>query len=461
MLAPDDSPVHGRVDRDGRLIAADPALADLHARAGGEKGGPLAVPQLAALARLARRLAIPVSRTVLAADGDDDIDLWVQARPDEGGVALAIVGWTRNIAAAPLPSPNAAQREVDFVRADADWAWEVDASLRLVSLSSEGMAALVADGAGPALGDPITRLFVLEEAASGGLPLLDALAARTGFAEQVVTLRGTERRFRLAGTPLLDGHGRVIGFRGGGSDLDMASAALTEVQAPPTTPLSEDGSAFARQLDTALRGPLHRIVATAEEIREQDEGPVRADYNAYAGDIANAGRHLLGLIDDLVDLEAVERADLEVESEAIDMADLARRASGLLSVRADDKDMRIEQPDLAEALDAIGDFKRALQVLLNLIGNAVRYGPEGSTVRVSVEKRGDVAAAIVVDQGGGITPENRERVFEKFERLGAREPGSGLGLYISRRLARAMGGEIAIESGVGEGARFVFTLPAA
>lgn len=460
MLARDDSPVHGRVDREGRLVAADQALADLHARAGGEKGGPLAIPQLAGVARLARRLSIPIARAVLAADGDEDLDLWVRARPDEDGVAITIDGWTRNSAASPLAAPNADLREVDFVRAEADWIWEVDAALRLVSLSSEGMAALVADGAGPALGDPLTRIFLLEEAASGGLPLLDALAARSGFAEQRVTLRGTDRRFWLAGAPLLDRTGRIIGFRGGGSAFREEQAA-EPAPVPPPASLADGGSAFARRLDSALRNPIHRIVATAEQIREQDEGPVRADYNGYAGDIANAGRHLLGLIDDLVDLEAVERAGLEVESEAIDIADLARRAAGLLSVRADDKDMRIEQPELVEALDAIGDFKRSLQVLVNLIGNAVRYGPEGSTVRVSVEKRGDVAAAIVVDQGGGIAPENRERVFEKFERLGAREPGSGLGLYISRRLARAMGGDIEIESGPGEGARFVFTLPAA
>jgi signal transduction histidine kinase len=462
MLAPDDSPVHGRVDGDGRLVAADPALAELHARAGGEEGGPIAVPQLAALARLARRLAVPVSRAVLAADGEEDLDLWVRARPDGDHVALAIAGWTRRPASAPLPTP-APVRDMDFLRADADWVWEVDSTLRLVSLSSEGMAALVADGGGPALGDALSRIFTLEEAPLGGPPLLDALAGRRGFVEQFVTLRGTDRRFRLAGTPLLDGLGRVTGFRGGGFAVrDHEEEAAVPVPPPSPAAVAIDSkAAFARRLDSALRGPLHRIVATAEQIREQDEGPVRADYNAYAGDIANAGRHLLGLIDDLVDLEAVERPDLEVESESIDMADLARRAAGLLSVRADDKDMRIEQPDLAEQLGAIGDFKRSLQVLVNLIGNAVRYGPEGSTVRVWVERRGDVAAAIVVDQGGGIAPENHERVFEKFERLGAREPGSGLGLYISRRLARAMGGDVEIESGVPEGGRFVFTLPAA
>ncbi len=454
MLGHENQPVHGRVDGGGRLVSADPALADLHARAGGERGGPLAVPQLASLARLARRLAIPVSRAVLAADGEDDLDLWVRARPDGGDVELAIVGWTHRAAAVPLPDERSTPRDADFLRADADWTWEADASLRLSSLSAEGMAALSGGASGPVLGDALTRLFVLEEA-TGGPPLLDALASGKSFDDQQVTLRGSSLRFRLAGVPITDPAGHLTGFRGGGF------AIIDEPEPAPSVPAAANDakSAFARRLETALRAPIHRIVATAEQIREQDEGPVRADYNGYAGDIANAGRHLLGLIDDLVDLDAVERADLDVEHEPLDMADLARRASGLLSVRADDKDMRIEQPDLAEKITATGDFKRALQVLVNLIGNAVRYGPEGSTVRVSTEARDGMVAVIVADQGRGIDPKDQELVFAKFERLGAREPGSGLGLYISRRLARAMGGDIAIESAAGEGARFVFTLP--
>jgi len=455
MAELDSNPVHGRVDADGRLIAADPALADLHARAGGEPGGPLAVPQLAQLARLARRLSIPVSRAVLAADGEDDLDLWVRAKPDGAMVELAIAGWThRSAGFAPSPAPHN-DRDADFLRAEADWTWETDAALRLSSLSAAGMAALSGAMSNPVLGDALTRLFVLEDGAENGPPLLEALANQKGFENQYVVLRGTTRRFRLAGVPLFGSGGTLTGFKGGGFAIVQEPA-----DAPPVA-ANDAPSAFARRLETALRTPIHRIVATAEQIREQEDGPVRADYNGYAGDIANAGRHLLGLIDDLVDLEAVERADLEVEHEPLDMADLARRAAGLLSVRADDKDMRIEQPDIAERLEAIGDFKRALQVLVNLVGNAVRYGPAGSTVRVSIEGRGDVVAVVVADQGSGIAPENRELVFAKFERLGTREPGSGLGLYISRRLARAMGGEIAIESKAGEGARFVFTLPVA
>ncbi|PXA84462.1 PAS domain-containing sensor histidine kinase [Nostoc sp. 3335mG] len=453
----ESNPVHGRVDADGRLVAADPALADLHARAGGEPGGPLAVPQLAQLARLARRLSIPVSRAVLAADGEDDLDLWVRAKPDGATVELAIAGWThRSAAFAPMPAPHN-DRDADFLRAEADWTWETDAALRLSSLSAAGMAALSGEMANPVLGDALTRLFVLEDGAENGPPLLEALANQKGFENQYVVLRGTARRFRLAGVPIFGSGGTLTGFKGGGFAIVQEAAPAPAVPQPA----NDARSAFARRLESALRGPVHRIVATAEQIREQEDGPVRADYNGYAGDIANAGRHLLGLIDDLVDLEAVERADIEVEREPLDMADLARRASGLLSVRADDKDMRIEQPDIAEKLEAVGDFKRALQVMVNLVGNAVRYGPASSTVRVSIEAREGAVAVVVADQGNGIAPDNRELVFAKFERLGAREPGSGLGLYISRRLARAMDGEIAIESGAGEGARFVFTLPVA
>jgi signal transduction histidine kinase len=448
MRGPDEL-VHGRVDAEGRLTYADPALADLHLRAGGTPGGTLAIPQLAALVRLARRLGIPVARGVLAADGDEDLNLWVRARQDGDAVALAIAGWRqRPISRAISGADDGAP--LDFLRAEADWAWSVDATLRLTALSREGLAALNQAGGEIVLGEPITRLFVLEEAETGGLPILAALATGQIFTTQHVTLRGTAARFRLAGTPLLDPLGKVRGFDGAGFAIAETAVAAT--------PMAEDG-AFARRLDIALRTPLNRIVAAAESIREQDEGPLRADYGGYAGDIADAGRHLLGLVDDLVDLEAVEQ-DPDIDPEPIDMADLARRAAGLLSVKANDRTMRIERPGERVKLACVGDFRRALQVMVNLISNAVRFGPAGSTVHVLVEARGDTAAALVVDTGRGVAPADRERVFEKFERLGASEPGSGLGLYISRRLARAMGGDLVIEDAPGAGACFVFTLPA-
>lgn len=451
-MTPLDGPVRGRIDAEGRLVRADVAFAGLQERAGGAIGGPVAIPQLAALARLVRRIGAPVARTVLAADGGEDLDLWVRGRPEGEEVVLAIAGWKRRPAAPALPGTRETV-QYDELRAEGDWTWETDAALRLVALSAEGVDALGGAHGLPAVGDSLTRLVALDDGAEGGPPLLAALADAQPFDDQLVTVRAGGARYRLAAVPRLDPAGRVSGFRGVAFAEPDTAAAAAEPAPAPAEPV------FAGRLDAALRGPLRRIIAAAESIRGQEEGPLRSDYGGYAGDIATAGRHLLGLVDDLVDLDAVERVDLAVEAEPLDLADLARRAAGLLAVRVDDKGMRVVRPDEEETLPARGDFGRALQVLVNLVGNAVRYGPEGSTVTVRVEPRGLQAAAIVEDEGRGIAPEDREKVFEKFERLNAREPGSGLGLYISRRLARAMGGDIVVEGEAGGGARVVFTLP--
>ena len=102
-----------------------------------------------------------------------------------------------------------------------------------------------------------------------------------------------------------------------------------------------------------------------------------------------------------------------------------------------------------------------LQVLLNLLGNAIRYSPENSQIWIRVDREGDRATVTVADQGQGIATDQQDMVFEKFERLGRTDSGgSGLGLYIARRLARAMGGDLTVDSAPGQGARFTLSLPA-
>jgi signal transduction histidine kinase len=113
-----------------------------------------------------------------------------------------------------------------------------------------------------------------------------------------------------------------------------------------------------------------------------------------------------------------------------------------------------------EAALATGEFRRVLQILLNLVGNAIRYGPEDSMVWIRVDTDDLWATVTVADQGPGISDEDQARLFGKFERLGRNDAGgSGLGLYISRRLARAMHGDIVIDSAPGQGARFTLRLP--
>ncbi|MDT9597498.1 sensor histidine kinase [Sphingosinicella rhizophila] len=451
-----EAPIHGRLDAEGRLVEADPRLAALQRSAGGEEGGPIAVPQIAALARLARRLGITISRSAVAAQDEHDLDLWVRAEPVDGGIDLNITRWSERPVRGPAPSSES-ERQSDFLRASANWTWESDASLRFTSLSP---AAAVAAGKAPGqlIGTLLTSLFRLEWSDEGGLPILTALAEQSRFDGQLAELAsGRGGTYSLSGIPLIDGHGRFAGFRGSAAEIchSVSPIEIAREQGPAIDP-----SAFGERLDKALRAPLAHIIANAETIGTQPEGPLRKDYAGYANDIASAGRHLLALVDDLVDLQAIERPDFKPEAEELDLADVARRAAGLMAVRAGAKQVRIDSPGADDVLPATGEFKRALQIVMNLLTNAIRYSPEGGMVWVRTDREGDLAALIVADQGKGVSAEDQQRIFEKFERVDPTEAGgTGLGLYIARRLARAMGGDIEVDSAPGKGARFTFTLP--
>lgn len=449
------APEHARVDRDGRLVEASARLFALNARAGGEVGAVLAIPQLATLAQLVRTLRIPVARTVFAADGDADVELWVQSRPDGDGVAIAVAGWAPRAARKSwlVDQPDLQLTPESFV----EWRWAVDTRLNLTEVVLDPTDAGILREA-DVLGKSLTRLVRLIEDDDGDLPILTALAEGAAFSGQRAVRRDRpDQEILLSGSPVFGRDGLLAGFAGQATALPIAP-----VQGADDTRALVDGHAFAERLSRALKQPLDRIVARADSIGAQEDGPLRRDYADYAGDIASAARHLLALVDDLADLEAVERADFALALEAVDLADIARRAAGLLGVRAADKAVRIDRPDPRDVLMARGDFRRVLQILVNLLTNAVRYSPTGSMVWLRTEADGDNVVVVVADQGKGIAAEDHDRIFDKFERVDPSEPGgSGLGLYISRRLARAMGGDITVDSAPGQGARLILTLPVA
>lgn len=449
------------VGADGRLLSADEPIALLQNGAGGTVGGPLLVPQLAALARLVTQLKVPIARPVTAASDLTDIDMWVRAQPRGETVQLTVADWRERSA-----RPSSVLGDVagqDVLGMEGRWHWLVDTQMRFVSVDqpereSEGDAVAL-----PQPGSRLTAWFRLLVDADGAMPILQAITERRAFDDQrAVAIAQPGEELILSGRPVFDVAGRLTGYRG------VVIAPEVEASEAPTTVANEEPDAealstlFSRRLDKALKQPLTRIIARADTIAGALEGPLREDYSAYAGDIANAGRHLMDLVDDLADLQAIDRPDFQVIREEVDVADIARRAAGLLGMRAADKSIRVDAPRTDEAVGATGEFRRALQVMVNLIGNAIRYSPEGSMVWIRVEREGDLARVVVADQGHGIAPEDQERIFGKFERLGRSEAGgSGLGLYISRRLARAMGGDIEVESNLGAGARFSFVLPAA
>ena len=256
----------------------------------------------------------------------------------------------------------------------------------------------------------------------------------------------------------------------GGSPLGFELCLTAEIplaaapDAPPPSVVlpSNSQGLVGRDIAPVLRQPIARIIANAETIRTKMAGPLAEEYSQYAADIASAGQHLLALVEDLADLEVVEAEQFNTAPDRIDLADVARRAAGILGVRAQERGITIDAPKLGEHLPAIAEFRRVLQVMLNLVGNAIRYSPDNSQVWIRLEDAGGRARLIVADQGPGLSEAQQLKVFEKFERLGrsGEDGGSGLGLYISRRLARAMGGDLQVESAPGQGARFILDVPA-
>lgn len=223
----------------------------------------------------------------------------------------------------------------------------------------------------------------------------------------------------------------------------------------PSTPLLAEG--FGEPLHRALDRPLSRIVATAETLRGAPADELPQTYRDYAADIASAGRHLRALIGDLTQLDEAEGA-ASVAREPVDLAVVAGKAIGLLRVRAERRAIRVAPSGQASAT---GDERRVLQIATNLLGNAILYAPVGSDVELSVDSDDLCARLMVTNTGDTIPQDDQVRIFDKFVRLGSGDPaGSGLGLYISRRLARAMAGELALESGSGR-TRFILTLPVA
>ncbi|MEO6225288.1 MAG: HAMP domain-containing sensor histidine kinase [Sphingomicrobium sp.] len=435
-------PVLGRLDAHGRLIAADAPLEALQREAGSSLGETLALPQIAAVAQLARKLGIAVSRAALAGAADHDIELSVVARPEGDEVALSLEGWTVRPAAAPrLAMLLGGESEVDSASALLEWT--TDEELRIISLSA-ALAALIGVEVAEAAGQPLTRLLALDEDDKGEMPLIAGLAARRAFSAQPARGRHADARgLTLSGEVVSSADGAFAGFRGtaqAGAGIDQAGGAGA-------------GAIFDDALDEVLRAPLDRIIDSAERIVERSDGPLRSDYASYGGDIASAARHLVAVIQGMTEDSAQDHSSL-------DLAALTAEAVVMLEASAEEHGVELDLQSI-ERLPARGEERGIIQILVNLAANAIHHSPPGATVRMTFAKTPGAASVTIADEGPGIALADQQRIFERFERAHHRAGGTGLGLAISRRLARSMGGDVTLDSAPGVGARFTLTLPTA
>ena len=443
----------GRSDAADRLVEADELLARLHGECGGSPEGVIAVPELLALVRRSREYGLRLSREVRAFDGERHVSAWVEVTPvgqgGDAGCDIGVVSW--NIQAqAPETEEAEARRIREIDRQLAEFSARLGPGQRVLSVSSDaadlaGLVERMEAGLGRAWTD-FVELPELGHEQPMHWRILDGARC---------VIEGSSRLWTASLVPLGQAEQGSAGFQ-----LYLTADTPLPSQ-KPLEASDADATPIGRDIAPVLREPIGRIIANAETIRSRLAGPLKKEYSEYAGDIADAAQHLLGLIDDLADLDAVEKDDFHTAPDQIDLIDAVRRASGILGGKAQERGIDLVLPDAEASQMARAEFRRVMQVVLNLVGNAIRYAPEGSTVSLSIGRTGDHATLTVADQGPGLDADQQRKIFEKFERLGrSGDGGSGLGLYISRRLARAMGGELTVESEPGQGARFTLSVPA-
>jgi signal transduction histidine kinase len=225
---------------------------------------------------------------------------------------------------------------------------------------------------------------------------------------------------------------------------------------------SRHKSEFLANMSHELRTPLNAVLGYAELIQDGIYGEVPAKMGDVLERIQQNGRHLLGLINAVLDLSKIEAGQLTLSPADYSVRELALGVISATEALAAEKQLALEVDVPADLPQGFGDERRLTQVLLNLVGNAIKFTEAGSIrIRARVENGSFLVA--VSDTGVGIAPDDRDRVFEEFQQVDSsstrRTGGTGLGLAIAKRIVELHGGRIWVESTPGQGSTFAFTLP--
>jgi signal transduction histidine kinase/DNA-binding response OmpR family regulator len=223
-------------------------------------------------------------------------------------------------------------------------------------------------------------------------------------------------------------------------------------------------SEFLANMSHELRTPLNGIIGFAELMHDGKVGAVSPDQREYLGDILTSARHLLQLINDVLDLSKVEAGKIEFRPEPVRLAALIEEVRNIVRTFAAQKRILIESSVAPEVQDIVTDPAKLKQVLYNYVSNALKFTPEAGRVTIRARPEGaDAFRLEVEDTGVGIRPEDIGRLFIEFQQLDAsaakKYPGTGLGLALTRRIVESQGGQVGVRSAPGQGSVFSAVLP--
>ena len=317
-------------------------------------------------------------------------------------------------------------------------------------------------------------VFYPEPARASGFPDYELEVARAvgRFEDEGWRVRkdGTQFWANVVITALFGDDGSLIGFAKVTRDLtERRLAQQREIEDARRLAESDASNraktGFLAAMSHELRTPLNAIAGYAQLMQDGVAGPITEQQDEYLARIRGSQQHLLGIVNDLLNYSRIEAGEVAYELSALPLHDVVERVMSMVRPQADRKRLRLDAGAAEPPVIALADRLKTEQIVLNLVSNAVKFTPEGGAVTVTCVLRGRVAAIDVRDTGPGIPEDKQEMIFDPFVQLGrsltSAHEGAGLGLAISRDLARAMNGDVTVQSTPGSGATFTLSLPVA
>ncbi|HJU69074.1 MAG TPA: PAS domain-containing sensor histidine kinase [Gemmatimonadaceae bacterium] len=373
----------------------------------------------------------------------------------------------------PPPSPHAAELYRLLVERVRDYAiFALDAGGYIISWNL-GAQRLKGYSADEIIGKHFSTFYPEVDKRAGKPEWELEVAADEGRVEDEgwrIRKDGTRFWANVVITALRDDSGRLVGFAKVTRDLTERMEAqqraidnarrLAELEG-----LSRAKSQFLASMSHELRTPLNAIGGYAELIEMGLGGTVTEQQREYLTRIRNSQQHLLQIINDLLNYSRIEAGKVTYEKEPVPLASVIEKVTGMIEPQMVTKGITFDVPPCPPGIVSIGDRLKIEQIVLNLLSNAVKFTPAGGRVTVTCRGGDKTVALSVADTGPGIPDERLDDIFEPFVQLGrslsSGHEGAGLGLAISRDLARAMNGDVTVESVSGQGATFTLSLPRA
>ncbi|MBL8709982.1 MAG: PAS domain-containing protein [Rhodospirillaceae bacterium] len=360
------------------------------------------------------------------------------------------------------------ERHMDFIRLSADWMWETDAKLniRLVTHRVVGALGMVPQ---QLIGRNLLDLIASEPLRENFRRRLGKLTPFRDLPVDAEDATGKRKLFLMSALPVFDqADGALIGYRGAANDITELTRRQENLRAAKEAAetAARSKTQFLANMSHELMTPLNAIIGFADVMRMGLLGPVdNAEYRAYIRDIHGSAVGLMSTITDILDVSRIETGDAELNESACNIEELFDSVARLIQQRLQAQGLSLSL-DLPARLPRLNADKRKLkQILANLLANAVKFTPAGGRIILGAALTGDGQLELsVTDTGIGISPEDIERVLQPFAQvdsgLNRKYEGTGLGLTLSRGLAQLHGGDLQLESRVGEGTRAIVTLPA-